>query len=133
MGLTVSIKGYKDAYDCGYITFMRFRVELAKAFDPVFGGLYEKWCMDGLTQDECDTANRIMEGHDALDLFLTHSDCDGKFTPKECRAIYDEIKDMHMDMLGHNYGDVNTHYNMLEKWKDMFLFCARNRVNMFFE
>ena len=70
MGLTVSIKGYKDAYDCGYVTFASFRFQLAEAFNEEFWRLYKKWCMFGLTQEECDIANSITAGHDALNLFL---------------------------------------------------------------
>lgn len=132
MGLAVSIKGYEDAYDCGYISFASFRFALADTFNKEYGELYKKWCLTGLSIDECNRANKLIEGHEALDLFLCHSDCDGKFTPNECRRIYAEIKDFQMDMLGHNYKDANNLYNVLEKWKDMFLYCSKHRVNMFF-
>jgi len=35
----------------------------------------------------------------------------------------------HMDMQGHNY-HVMKPYNMLEHWKNIFLHCARRRVNL---
>ena len=66
-----------------------------------------------------------------LGLFLFHSDCDGKLTPKECRLIYNDIKDLKMDLLGHNYSDMKT-YNILDRWKNMFYHCYKKRVNMYF-
>lgn len=66
-----------------------------------------------------------------LDLFLFHSDCDGKFTWMECRRVYNAIKDLRMDMQGHNYG-VMKPYNMLEHWKNIFLHCAKRRVNLYY-
>lgn len=109
MGLTIKIKGMKDTYDCGYHTFNMFRRALATAYIARY---YELSNPD-------------------LDVFLFHSDCDGKLTPKECRGIYNAIKDLEMSMPGHNYGDMVS-YNMLERWKSMFKFCASHRVNMWF-
>lgn len=129
MGLTVRIKGYEGAYDCGYITFDRFRYELAKAkFGEQFAEAYHTW-QHGMSHYD----NELLDSHDddPLSLFLFSADCDGRFTPKECGAIYKSIKDLHMDMIGHNYGDMKQ-YNMLERWKDMFRYCARRRVNMYF-
>lgn len=129
MGLTVRIKGYEGAYDCGYITFDNFRYKLAKAkFGEKFGDAYYCW-QHGFAYYDSD----ILDSHDSdpIAMLLFHSDCDGKFTPKECRTIYESIKDLHMDMEGHNYGDMKP-YNMLERWKDMFLYCAKHRVNMYF-
>ena len=129
MGLTVRIKGYEGAYNCGYITFDQFRYELAKAkFGEEFAGAYRSW-QYGLTHYDSD----VLDSHDSdpVATLLFPADCDGKFTPIECGAIYKSIKDLHMDMEGHNYGDMKP-YNMLERWKDMFLYCAKHRVNMYF-
>ena len=129
MGLTVRIKGYEGAYDCGYITYGNFLAELAEVkFGAEFASEYRSW-QRGMSQ--CNYSVLDSHGDDAVSLLLFSSDCDGKFTPKECRAIYESIKDLHMDMIGHNYGDMKQ-YNMLERWKDMFLYCARHRINMYF-
>lgn len=129
MGLTVRINGYEGAYNCGYITFENFRYELAKAkFGEKFAETYRSWQYGFVNYD-----SGALDSHDSepIALFLFSSDCDGKFSPKECKAIYDSIKDLKMDMIGHNHGDMKQ-YNMLERWKDMFLYCARRRVNMYF-
>lgn len=135
MGLTVRAIGLsdEDSFDCGYITFNQFRIKLAKAYNPEFGDLYERW-YHWYHSEEFPSAdfNRMVQlcgsgiGH-----FLFHGDCDGKLTPKECRAIYNDIKDLHMDMEGHNYGNMKP-YNMLEHWKKMFWHCATKHVNMWF-
>ena len=43
MGLTIRIPGMRDTYDCGYITFGRFRMELASTYNQEMGEIYEKW------------------------------------------------------------------------------------------
>ena len=129
MGLTVRIKGYEGAYDCGYITYGVFLCRLADAkFGVEFSVNYQSW-QRGFSNVNYDLLNS--HDDDPIAMLLFHSDCYGKFTPKECRAIYKSIKDLHMDMEGHNYGDMKP-YNMLERWKDMFRYCAKHRVNMYF-
>ena len=136
MGLTATAKGLTDetGYDCGYITFGIYCREVAKAYNEEFGEIYEKWCKtaftrEPLTEDECKRWNEIC--NDDLDIFLTHSDCDGKFTPQECRKIYNAMKGLKIDMQGHNYG-VMKPYNMHEHWVAMFKHCADRRVNLYF-
>jgi hypothetical protein len=131
MGLTVYAKhlACEDSYDCGYITFAQFRAELAKTYNEDFGLLYKKWLWGEITETEIKYMNELC--NDDLDIFLTHSDCDGKLTPKECRKIYDAIKNYKMDMQGHNYGIMKP-YNMLEQWKGIFNHCYKKRVNLYF-
>lgn len=132
MGLTVHAKNLsaEDSYDCGYITFSRFRIELAKTYNKEFGELYRKWLYDEITEKEVRRMNKLCNND--LDIFLTHDDDKGKFTPNECKRIYNVIKDYKMDMLGHNYGIMKP-YNMLEQWKGIFKHCYKNRVNLYFK
>jgi len=135
MGLTVRAKGLSDenSFDCGYITFGQFRIGLAKAYNPEFGDLYERW-YHWYHSEEFSSADFNRMGRlcgSGIGHFLFLSDCDGKLTPQECRAIYNDIKDLHMEMEGHNYGIMKP-YNMLEHWKAMFKHCAKRRVNMYF-
>ncbi len=130
MGLTVSIKGYEGAYNCGYIAYGVFITNLVETmYGKRLGDIYREWYRYGVSDDELKELNETTS--DGIRLWLAHSDTDGKFTPTECREIYESIKDVHMDMEGHNYGDMKP-YNMLERWKDMFLYCAKHRVNMYF-
>lgn len=136
MGLYIRIPGMKDTYNWGYIVFGAFRMRLADAYNKEMGSLYRKWYDSGfpfnpvLTDEEVERYNELCNPD--LDLFLLHSDCDGKLTPKECKKIYKAIKNLKMDMMGHNYGDMKP-YNMLERFKMMFLHCWKFRVNMYFE
>lgn len=135
MGLDVYARGLSDeaSFSCGYLTYGSFLMKLCDtAYGDEMGDIYRRMCFtigSKVTQEEIDYWN----GHcnDDLDLLLFHSDCDGKFTPKECRRIYNAIKDLKMDMQGHNYG-VMEPYNMLEHWKAMFKHCADRRVNMYY-
>lgn len=132
MGLSTNAKGLsdKDGYECGYITFMAFRVRLAKTYNKKFGELYEKWMYSGLDCEELKLINKLLNDNDIW-LLLNHSDCDGKFTHQECRKVYNSIKDLKMDMVGHNYG-IMENYNMLEQWKNIFKHCYIRRVNLYF-
>ena len=69
--------------------------------------------------------------NDDLDLFLLHSDCDGKFTPKECKRILKALEKIYIDMDGWSF-DRNESINMLEQWKLMFEHCVKRRVCMFY-
>ena len=131
MGLHVTAKGLTDEseFNCGYITFGKFRIKLAYAYNEEFGKIYEKSYERELKPKEIERWNELC--NDDLDIFLLHSDCDGKFTPQECRKIYNAIKDLHIDMQGHNYR-VMKPYNMLEHWKAIFKHCADRRVNLYF-
>lgn len=133
MGLDIKIKGmsYEETYHCGYMTFKVYRLEVAKAYNDEIGELYESMMRFPyrLTEEEINRWNEIC--NDDLDLFLLHSDCDGKLTWKECRAIYKAMKDLKFDMQGHNYGAMNV-YDMHTQWLNMFKFCWKHRVTMWF-
>lgn len=136
MGLTIRIPGMRDTYNCGYITYGVFLMKLATAYNQEMGEIYEKYFKSAiplypkLTDTEIARYNELCNPD--LDILLFHSDCDGKLTPKECKRIYKAIKDLKMDMPGHNYDDMKP-YNMLERFKMMFLHCWKFRVNMYFE
>lgn len=144
MGLCVKAKGMEEAvgtYDCGYITYGVFLQNLARAaYGDYMGDLYKSLYgvyNHDFTEEE--TAYWNEHCNDDIDLLLFHSDCDGKFSAKECRAIYNAIKDLSMPMMGHNYGDFPNgynappaQYNMLERWKAMFKYCANRRVTMYY-
>lgn len=131
MGLTATARGLtrKTGVDCGYITFGAFRQKLAETYNPRLGEIYSKWCHESISEEEAREWEQLCG--EGLHIFLTHSDGDGSFTPQECRKIYEDIKDLHMDMWGHNY-IVMEPYNILEHWKAIFLHCARRRVKLWF-
>lgn len=132
MGLCAHAKGLTDKteFNCGYVTFGRFRMELAKVYNQELGEIYERWYVRkpiSLTEEK----RLDNEFPDGLANFLYAPDCSAKFTPKECREIFNDIKDLQMDMIGHNYG-VMEDYNMLEHWKNIFKHCYKRRVNLYF-
>ena len=131
MGLDISVTGlsYKETYHCGYITFNLYRKKIASAYNQRLGDLYEKSFKEDLTDEEIEEWNKLC--NDDLDIFLWHSDCDGKFTPQECKKIYNVLKDLKIEMTGHNYVDMN-YYNMHHLWLNMLKHCYKRRVNMYF-
>ena len=137
MGLDVFAKGlsWDESFHCGYLTYGNFLRNLAyAAYGEKMGRMFEEVVYLGLrvlTEEE----EKYWDDHcdNDIDLFLFHTDCDGKFSPKECRRIYNAIKDIRMPYLhGCNYESIEP-YNMLEHWKKMFKHCADRRVNMYFK
>ena len=134
MGLDVRAKGLTDetGFSCGYITYGRFIMELIKvAYGEGCYDIYRNSLFDcePFTEKEVEYWNARC--NDDLDVLIFHSDCDGKFTPTECRKIYNAMKDLHSDMQWHNYG-VMKPYNMFDHWKAIFKHCADRRVNLYY-
>lgn len=136
MGLYAHAKGLdkKTCFDCGYITYGHFMINLAEtAYGEKMGEIYKRLQYGAPWEQATESDAEYWNAHcnDDLDILLFHCDCDGKFTPQECRKIYNAIKDLKMDMYGHNYG-VMEPYNMLEHWKNIFKHCATRRVNLYY-
>lgn len=132
MGLDVYAKGLseEESYSCGYIKFGIYRQKVAEAYNKTIGELYKKYYRsEELSNEEIEQWNKLC--NDDLDIFLFHSDCDGKFTPKECKKIYNAMKNLKINMIGHNYGIVNQ-YNMHEHWLKIFEHCYKRKVNLYF-
>lgn len=131
MGLDINIKGLEreDTYHGGYIRFNVYRKEVANAYNERLGELYEKTFKEDLQPEEIEEWNTLC--NDDLDIFLWHSDCDGKLTPKECKKIYDVMKGLKVEMQGHNYIEMNC-YDMHQLWLNMFKHCYKHKVNMWF-
>lgn len=134
MGLYATAKGLdaQSSFDCGYLTYANFIDQLVKAaYDERCYAMFHAMYQHGEGFTEEDAAYWNAHCNDDLDVWIWHSDCEGVITPKECRAIYNAIKGLSMDVKGHNYREMES-YNMLEHWKAMFLHCARRRVNLRF-
>ena len=131
MGLDINIKGLEreDTYHAGYMRFNLYRKKVASAYNERLGELYEKTFKEDLQPEEIEEWNTLC--NDDLDIFLWHSDCDGKLTPKECKKIYDVMKGLKVEMQGHNYIEMNC-YDMHQLWLNMFKHCYKHKVNMWF-
>ena len=134
MGLHITATGLKEGCNFGYFTHGRFCVQLAyAAYDEKMGRLFEEFLLHRVEMQEDDIKFWNAHCDDGLDLLLYHSDCDGKLSPKECRAVYEAIKDLSLPMIAHNYGDASSEqYNLLERWKTMLKHCIKRRVNLYF-
>lgn len=137
MGLVITAKGFEeDIYNSGYGGFTRFRIAVAKAYNQEFGELYERFvehCIsfgNKMTKAEIKRMDKLR--NDNLDILLTHSDCDGKLTPKECKAIYEVTKNLKCDYPQCNY-ITDTGKNQLEVFNRALLHCWKRRVCMWFE
>ena len=134
MGLTVIAKGMQD-FNLAYSTYMRFRAEIIR---KVYGEkCYEMFTRHSferrnMTQQEINEEARIWESISSpeLDLFLLHSDCDGHFTPKECKTILKALEPISIDFPGWDFD--RKPCNMLDQWKRMFRHCIKRRVYMWY-
>ena len=130
MGLDIAIKGLEreDTYHGGYMRFDNYRMEVAKTFNKKLGKIYEKQFLIlhyKFTKEETEEWNDLC--NDNLDIFLWHSDCDGKLKPKECKLIYDELKKLNIKNLPYD-----NKWTMHELWLSMLKYCYTHRVNMWF-
>ncbi|HJJ15469.1 MAG TPA: hypothetical protein OIM60_03480 [Clostridiaceae bacterium] len=130
MGLDINIKGLarEDTYHGGYIRFGNYRMEVAKAFNKTLGEIYKKPYLTlnyEFTDDEIEQWNQLC--NEDLDIFLWHSDCDGRLTPEECKLIYNELNKLNVQDLYYS-----NKYTMHQLWLNMLQFCYKHRVNMYF-
>ena len=91
--------------------------------------LYNKLINDMLTEKEFAIFNELSD--EDLNIFLLHSDCDGKLTSTDCQKIYNAIKDLKMDMFSLNPSIIGI-YNMLDNWKLILKHCYENNINLYF-
>lgn len=78
------------------------------------------------------TAERISEAAKKL---LFASDCEGKWSWRECRDMYKDLSGYKVDTLGHNYGEMipggkMRTFNMHEQFMGMMRHCWKRRVNL---
>lgn len=96
----IDLKNRKRNLRMSYITFGLLRQCVAYSYNQEMGLLYRKWyntsITGGLTQQEVDRYNEL--NNSDLDILLLHSDCDGRLTRKECKKIYNVIKDIKFDL-----------------------------------
>lgn len=104
MGVTIRSKHSLD-YDMGYFTFGCFREDIE---------------------------NYVSENpRKGTISFLTQYDCEGKLTPKECRDMLQDIKDMEDN--GKHYGYIGRGLEgclTIPKFKDLLENCIKNRCNL---
>lgn len=134
MGLCAHAKGLTDetGFDCGYLTYGTFILELIKvAYGQQCHDIFKRNMLRGTPFSDAEAKYWDEHCNDDLDILIFHSDCGGKFTPQECRKIYSAMKDLKSDMMGHNY-HVMKPYNMFEHWKAIFKHCADRRVNLYY-
>ena len=130
MGLDVHAKGMPP-YSISYIRYGTFRAELVR---KVYGDecynifMIPPFIWNETPHEEIQTYIGYWNSvcNEDLDLFLLHSDCDGKFTPQECKRILKALKPIELDLPDRDMS------NMLDNWKAMFRHCAKRRVNMYF-
>lgn len=132
MGLDLYANGAPFYIEIGYIGFAVIRQQIAHTYNREFGKLYEKQYKDpffkGYTDEEIKRWNEIC--NDNLDLFLNHSDCDGRLSAKECRAIIEELDKLPpLEWPNEWRTDWLDKY---EKIKELLRWCAQKRHTLYF-
>lgn len=130
MGLDIHIKGLEreDTYHGSYTHFANYRRNIVQAFNKNLSEIYDKGYYNfdyKFTKQDIKQWNNLC--NDDLDIFIWHSDCDGKLTPKECKKIYNELRWLNIQDLYYS-----NKYTMHSLWLSMLQFCYKHRVNMYF-
>lgn len=102
--------------------FMHYRMKIAELYNKRIGELYYKRMSYPLLKEEVEEWNKLCD--DDLDIFLWHSDCDGKLTVKECRKVYKVLKQFEINDIPFN--------DMHKKFLSNLKFSIDNRRNMYF-
>lgn len=128
MGLDTFADGlsWEQNFHGMYFIFNWFRDELVRS---LYGQVcYEAYRVIGheFTEYEVQVWNSVCD--DDLDIFLWHSDCSGSFTPKECRRVYKALKRAEKKELSSDL----LFKMMFKKWKKLFRYCAKHRVELLF-
>lgn len=123
MGLDITCKGHKGLY-IGYVGFARYRIELLNTYNKS-GKLTAIFLQNNISNDECKLWEDICKDK-ALEKFILHSDCDGKFSYKECKEIYESLEELTPKMEDDWF--MEFHLKMI----DILKFAYKNRRNVFF-
>lgn len=113
--------------------FRVYRCKVAEAYNKEFAEIYENpytKIFYQYTKEDIKKLNLLC--NDDLDLFLNHCDCSGKLSWRECKKIYKVMKNLKVEMKGHNYGTMKE-YDMHELWLNMLYFCWQYKRTMYFE
>lgn len=132
MGLCMEANGLEQTYDYGYGTYCAATVEIARATHPKLGEIWEK-ALNHPYRNFTAEENAIWDelSNEGLDILLFHSGCDGEFSPEECGKVYEAIKDLNCDMVVCNYNSEEK-YNVVDRFKDIFGYCAQNHVTLYY-
>ena len=103
---------------------MHYRMRIAELYNKRIGELYSKNRLYPLTQEEEKEWNTLCNND--LDIFLWHSDCDGKLTVKECRKVYKVLKEYDFNLFPFPFNEMH------KKFLSNLKFCIDNRRNMYF-
>lgn len=128
MGLDCS----HDAFHGAYSAFNRLRKEVARAVGGSFPPHENRELDDDMWYiDDAYTA----ESHPGLFAFLSHSDCDGEFTPEECVQVANDLEPL-IDSLpngGHGHIETNGGYRRsLQRFVDGCRLAASKNESLLF-
>lgn len=128
MGLDTFAAGmsWELGYHKSYRRFNRFRDELVRlAYDEICYKVYHEYERKAENW-EIEHWNAVC--NDDLDLLLFHEDDRGKFSYLECRKIYRALC-----LIDPSKSRNNPEFEIdIALWKNIFMYCARRRVNLYF-
>lgn len=137
MGLDIKATGLsrEKEWHGSYGRFMNYRILIAKSYNRIFGNRYEKvFRTIPISNEEAkwqfEEADRLYEELTekerlGLQLFLFSSDCEGQFSPKQCRMIYNELSTLEVK----NVADVTENMSHA-RYLNILIHCMSRRVIM---
>ena len=140
MGLTIYSKSKKISreFDGGYIGFARLRQKIWKCLGVEFHSHYETLMTDLMEQNDewfkkfDEKTNVLITKHNlsvAVVNFLFQPDCGGSIDYKQCKAIYNLIKDDNEPIIFtySAYSDGKDY----DYFKEFLLACYKHKVKMY--
>lgn len=112
----------------GYVSFNFYRIEVGRAFSKEFGIFLDKTynIIHEWTQEDEHKLIELTENKSGLLLFISHSDCDGLLTYKECKQVYDDIRDLVVDTEDSRFREFHKIFTEALKH------CYKKRINLYF-
>ena len=135
MVLDVFVEGCDDYMSCQYSGFYKFRCEILRGWNEELGKLYEQ---KYFYEKNMNKMKKILNEYDkpyneGMKLFFFHSDCDGEFTPAECKLLLKSFEHVDPDKFDNSDKETNSWLKeSFEKWINMIKYAIVNNKNIIF-
>jgi hypothetical protein len=140
MGLYISAgEAYEDKdVSIGYIGYSMLRKMVVKAYDEHLGKLYDEWFKLTISPRDWLTpyvdlrierlTNELNEKlPQGLNIFVSHSDCDGTFSPQECREVYAVLKGLELKCEDERDEMLNRKFKGIV---ELFRLCSEKEIEL---
>lgn len=110
----------------GYGSYLEFRVKILESIDAEWANKFRKLGKLRLCTDEdFEVLEDYGRKYPEVALFVNHCDCDGTFSPEECKTVYNALKDVKIP-------DDPEYRNDLDKLLVLFKWASDNHYSILY-